>query len=398
MKRNITIFILAFLVFFNGFAQRKAVSNKRFRKGNSTKEKIATSNKQTSNKSDKNLLPKELLASTAKLMFIDSMVVSKEEFYKYIPTDKELGAIIYSDSDVPVAPIGGIGFLNGMNDQYLFTQGDSLSLSIYASNKLDKEWSQPKRIEEISKLSRFAINPYQLFDGATLFFAAKTPQTLGEYDIFMTRYKREDGSYFAPENYGLPFNSTANDYLLAIDEVNSLGWLVTDRRQPEGQVCIYTFVPTHVRKTFEGDNLTDSELYNFATINKISDTWKFGDREAAMKRLENLKARQGKLLQTTSVKNIFTINDNLQYRSISDFRSAKSRKLFEDYQEAINKKNKLSEKLQVLRNSYKLATVNARIRMTNEIWQIEKEYITLTEYINKIHKSVLIEENNLINN
>src|SRR3712207_7896639 len=84
------------------------------------------------------------------------------------PTDKELGAIIYSDSDVPVAPIGGIGLLNGMNDQYLFTQGDSLSLSIYASNKLDKEWSQPKRIEEISKLSRFAINPYQLFDGATL--------------------------------------------------------------------------------------------------------------------------------------------------------------------------------------------------------------------------------------
>src|SRR3712207_8979977 len=146
---------------------------------------------------------------------------------------------------------------------------------------LDKEWSQPKRIEEISKLSRFAINPYQLFDGATLFFAAKTPQSLGEYDIFMTRYKREDGSYFAPIYYGLPFNSTANDYLLAIDEVNSLGWLVTDRRQPEGQVCIYTFVPTHVRKTFEGDNLTDSELYNFATINKISDTWKFGDREAA---------------------------------------------------------------------------------------------------------------------
>src|SRR3712207_8833483 len=43
---------------------------------------------------------------------------------------------------------------------------------------LDKEWSQPKRIEEISKLSRFAINPYQLFDGATLFFAAKTPQSL----------------------------------------------------------------------------------------------------------------------------------------------------------------------------------------------------------------------------
>src|SRR3712207_8079979 len=55
------------------------------------------------------------------------------------PTDKELGAIIYSDSDVPVAPIGGIGFLNGMNDQYLFTQGDSLSLSIYRSEEHTSE-------------------------------------------------------------------------------------------------------------------------------------------------------------------------------------------------------------------------------------------------------------------
>src|SRR3712207_6557626 len=139
MKRNITIFILAFLVFFNGFAQRKTISNKRFRKNNPAKEKVATSNKQAGSKLDKNLLSKELLASTAKLMFIDSMVVSKEDFYKYIPTDKELGAIIYSDSDVPVAPIGGIGFLNGMNDQYLFTQGDSLSLSIYRSEEHTSE-------------------------------------------------------------------------------------------------------------------------------------------------------------------------------------------------------------------------------------------------------------------
>ena len=49
--------------------------------------------------------------------------------------------------------------------------------------------------------------------------------------------------FYIPDNYGLPYNSTANDYFLAIDERNNLGWLISDRYQPEDKVCIYIFVP-----------------------------------------------------------------------------------------------------------------------------------------------------------
>lgn len=48
----------------------------------------------------------------------------------------------------------------------------------------------------------------------------------------------------------MPFNSTANEYLLAIDDYDTLGWLVTDRNQPADSVCIYTFEPTSIRKDF----------------------------------------------------------------------------------------------------------------------------------------------------
>ena len=47
--------------------------------------------------------------------------------------------------------------------------------------------------------------------------------------------------FYIPDNYGLPYNSTANDYFLAIDERNNLGWLVSDRYQPEDKVCILYF-------------------------------------------------------------------------------------------------------------------------------------------------------------
>ncbi|MFR5270404.1 MAG: hypothetical protein ACLTGI_07025 [Hoylesella buccalis] len=51
----------------------------------------------------------------------------------------------------------------------------------------------------------------------------------------MTLFNSEDGTFYKPENYGLPFNSTANDYVLAIDDMYALGWLVSDRYQPEGK-------------------------------------------------------------------------------------------------------------------------------------------------------------------
>ena len=61
------------------------------------------------------------------------------------------------------------------------------------------------------------------------------------FDIYTTRLDVDNGGFYIPDNYGLPYNSTANDYFLAIDERNNLGWLVSDRYQPEDKVCIYIF-------------------------------------------------------------------------------------------------------------------------------------------------------------
>ena len=51
-----------------------------------------------------------------------------------------------------------------------------------------------------------------LSDGLTLYFAAQGPESIGGYDIFMTTYDAAEGRFLKPENIGMPFNSTANDY------------------------------------------------------------------------------------------------------------------------------------------------------------------------------------------
>ena len=67
--------------------------------------------------------------------------------------------------------------------------------------------------------------PFMLSDGTTLYFAENGEESLGGYDLFVTRYSSSSHEYLKPENLGMPFNSPYNDYMLVIDEPNNLDGL-----------------------------------------------------------------------------------------------------------------------------------------------------------------------------
>ena len=93
-------------------------------------------------------------------------------------------------------------------------------------------------------------------DGVTLYFANNGENSLGGYDIFMTRRSDGDGEgkeYFQPQNVGMPYNSPFNDFMMAIDEASGLGWWATDRNQIPGKVTVYVFIPSQMRVNVEPD-------------------------------------------------------------------------------------------------------------------------------------------------
>ena len=172
----------------------------------------------------------QMLAATQKVMFIDSMVVDKRHFISRIPLSADAGLLEQTDS------LGQ--FTNELKDHRLtayFDKKDSC-IHIAQSDYIANQWTAPVRVGGISDSS--ANYPFLMPDGVTFYFAQKGEQSIGGYDIFVTRYDPETGSFLKAENIGMPFSSTANDYLYAIDEVNNLGYFVTDRRQPAGKVCI----------------------------------------------------------------------------------------------------------------------------------------------------------------
>lgn len=83
--------------------------------------------------------------------------------------------------------------------------------------------------------------PFMMPDGITLLFARQAHEGLGGYDLYISRYHLGREAYLDARPLGMPFNSPANDYLLAYDDQADETLLVSDRDCPEGRVRLYAF-------------------------------------------------------------------------------------------------------------------------------------------------------------
>lgn len=273
-----------------------------------------------------------LLPATAKVMFIDSVVVAKNDFLSHIPLNAESGKLsVKSRKSKDILA----QYETELGDRRFYALGDTASTALYMQTKVGNDWGQQSCLADISDEDyHWQNHPFLCADGITLFFSATGPNSVGGRDIFMTSYDNDKDEWLQPQNYGLPFNSTANDYLLAIDDLDTLGWLVSDRHQHADSVCIYTFVPMQVRKDFTTDNLSTAQLEHYAQIHSIADTWVFGDRKAALRRRDAMIARAN--VAKTHVTTSFILNDNTLINDEKQLKSPVARNLFRQWVELNN--------------------------------------------------------------
>lgn len=305
----------------------------------------------------------QMLASTQKVMFIDSMVVDFDNFISYIPLSHECGTLAME------ATFGS--YTNELNDHRLTAivpSADSVC-HIMSSNLIDTEWTMPARLTGIDDdASNF---PYLMPDGTTLYFAQRGEKSLGGYDIFVTRFDGERNMFLKPENLGMPFASEANDYLYVVDETYQLGYFVTDRHQPKGKVCIYVFLPTTSRSIYQSEAYSDQQLRALADINRIADTWgrDAAIRRNALSRLEKARADQQASAQSQG----------------SSSRGQHSTEIDELRQQA----DKLEKSLQQARVSYAHASIDERANMRDDILQSERQLeelqLTIKQKIKELH-------------
>ncbi len=336
---------------------------------------------------------------TQQILIIDSIVVDKDQILPHLRLSSETGSLM-TTRDFSGKSVSGYAFVNEMgNKAYFSLPDDSLRQQLFTSDLLAGEWSSPQPIKGINDGIIEASYPFMLTDGLTFYFAGKGEESIGGYDIFLTRYDSRSGSFFKPENIGMPFNSEANDYLFAMDELNRIGYFISDRRQPEDKVCIYIFVPSDSRKTYDPSYYTEQQIRDFADITQIADTWGNGaERKAALARLKainNVKPTATKKQNNSSVSMV--INDALTYSDVKDFRSAKAASLYEQLVTACGRLTMLETELAKDRDYFSKASAAERQTLRQEILQMEEETQQLYQRIPSLEKQIRNEENKVIN-
>ena len=314
-------------------------------------------------------------AATQKVMFVDSVVVNKSKLLKSLNIPDESGSVTdYNSFFETTEQPNAVVYLNQLKNKCVFSKYADNGWGLYSSELIGGKWANTMPLEGLDMAGNDVdINwPFLLSDGTTLYFAAKGEESIGGYDIFMTRYDESTGAYLKPENIGMPFNSTSNDYFYVVDEFDGYGWFATDRNQPEGSVCIYSFILNNVRENYNQDAYTPEQLKQLSELHSISMTWT--DESSRKHALEQL-AEIAKRKHSVQKKNDFTfvINDKYTYTTLTDFKSADAAEKYARLNDILRKKAKLDNSMELARDAYPNAKPQQQEQYREQLLADEKQ-------------------------
>ncbi len=286
----------------------------------------------------------DMLRGTERVTFVDSIVVSRKEMLQRLQLSANAGKVVglkdvLSEEELHSGQYGQAGYINELNDRVIFSKSDSTGCAnnLHIAYRVGNGWSAPTPLEGMHNVSCEQDFPFMMPDGVTLYYGAQGEESLGGYDIFVTRYNPDTKQYLKAENVGMPFNSPANDYLLAIDESTQIGFLLTDRNQKPDSVCIYAFIPNATRDIYEMSDANKKRVIHAAMLHSISETQT--DQEAtkaALQRLNQQRA-QAQSASATQGKHLYIINDQTIYTSLNEFRSETARRIAQQADETWQK-------------------------------------------------------------
>jgi len=283
-----------------------------------------------------------LLARVEDVSIVDSVVVNKDTFLKFYKFNSELGSL--SQETIQLKghrKVDKIKYMTQRKDRVFFSDSIKGRMNIYTSYKLLDSWSEKASISDMINTQANENYPFLLADGVTIYFASDGLNSIGGYDLFITRYNPSTNTYLAPENVGMPFNSPFNDYMMVIDEQRQIGWFATDRYQQAGKVMIYTFIPAREKTILHSE---DKEYLRMAAQLKTY-------RKAAIPTPDS--AQIPAITSPVTEKQIeFVINDSLVYNRVNQFKSAEALKLWNELQKFTVELNNKVKELSDLRAKY----------------------------------------------
>lgn len=282
---------------------------------------------------------------------IDSVDVDAEEFFRHYPISPAAGRLLGPESlpeSFPSDPQTMAHITESGGRMVWSAPDDDGNSRLFGSSALlGNEWETPSPLGDELAEGGDAAFPFLMPDGITLYYANDGENSLGGYDIYLSRMG-EDG-FLQPANVGMPFNSPFNDYLLVIDEYTGAGWFATDRNRHQGKVTIYTFIPQDLRVNVDIDS---PHLSSLARLDNIALTRKEGSDHSAISKA----IKEGQAMRAASPPApdfLFAMPGNRVYTSLADFHAPPAKAAMKDYLSKEKKFAGITSRLEELRDAYR---------------------------------------------
>jgi tetratricopeptide (TPR) repeat protein len=314
------------------------------------------------------------LSRVEDIAIVDTISVNKAEFLKFYKFSSELGSLhIEPIKLVNRRIVDKVKYTTQRQDRIYFSDSIRGQTDIFTSFKLLDEWTEPKPLPNSINTRANENYPFLLLDGVTLYFASDGENSMGGYDLFITRYTPSSDSFLTPENIGMPFNSIYNDYMMVIDEQHQIGWFASDRFQPTGKVMIYAFVPNSIKTILRSEDKEyirkQAKLKMFRKAKKVQTI----DNESAEKQWEE-----------SEDKIELVINDTLIYTTVSQFQSQEALKLWMELSKMSTEYKQKELELENLRTQYSLSEMlDERNRISVKIIELEKQIPGMKKLLNE---------------
>lgn len=308
---------------------------------------------------------RNMLNRVEKIEVFDSINVPAEDFFRHYRLSPESGSL----NAPSVLPAGfssaqsAVVYEPESRAEMMWSAPDDnenyrlvSSVALYGD-----EWDKPTAVGDHLGEGGDAGYPFLMPDGITLYFANNGENSLGGYDIFISR--RNGDGFLQPQNLGMPYNSPYNDYMLAIDESTGVGWWASDRNRIEGMVTIYLFKPAEMRVNVD---VTSPDLIDRARLTSIASTWEAGaDYSDLIKAIANSGTESYSLRPQC----IFGLPDGRVITRIEQLSNADARIALRSYIDLANSMKDNAARLEELRRAY----AGGDTSVSAEILRLEKQ-------------------------
>jgi hypothetical protein len=308
------------------------------------------------------------------IAIIDSVKITKTEFLQAYRLSRDFGKLdfFFEIYGLPTAQ-PQVVYYTGRGDKMLFArEASNGGLDLNVSYRLVDGWSVPAELSSVLNTYDDENYPFEMSDGVTLYFASKGHNSLGGYDIFMTRYNTTIKDYSEPINIGMPFNSSANDYMYVFDEMRNIGWFATDRYQDKDTVVVYEFLPNKEKVLIKSD---DIEYRRQCALLKVF-------RKAQLATEE--QSEKAEVIEKQESEINFFVNDGIVYTLMAQFKSEEAKVLYVKAQEADKRLLTLNRLLDGKRREFFFSEIEEdKVGLKLEILELEKEIRRYKELFNE---------------